>query len=293
MSNASTNGNHWLYVRLDGPTDNTTGIGASLYATINEGTPQERTLRREANTNAGTFNQSDLPVHFGLGAATVIDELRIEWPDGTVQTLYDVATNQYLTVWTPGDFDGDGEVDAADLAEWRGDFGVNGGSDSDGDGDSDGADFLFWQRQLGNGQRAVAVNTAVPEPGAGPLAAAAMLAVLAASVSRPRLADLASSRPATAAIAGDLAQPSAMRSVAFGVARCVCTGPRTGLAFLRKRCLPRSCGHARVVVAFAARAYTPMGRTGTDCGGRALEVGTSSAAGWHGAAWRRWSRPAP
>jgi enediyne biosynthesis protein E4 len=171
VNNASTNGNRWLYVRLEGPTDNTTGIGAALYATINQGTPQERTLRREANTNAGTFNQSDLPVHFGLGAATVIDELRIEWRDGTVQTLYDVATNQYLTVWTPGDFDGDGEVDGADYAEWRGDFGLDGGSDSDGDGDSDGADFLFWQRQLGNGERAVAVNTAVPEPGAGWLAA--------------------------------------------------------------------------------------------------------------------------
>lgn len=51
------------------------------------------------------------------------------------------------------DFDNDGEVDAADLAQWRGDFGLN--------GDSDGADFLVWQRQLGLGTIA-----AVPEPAA-------------------------------------------------------------------------------------------------------------------------------
>ena len=121
VSNASTNGNDWLYVRLDGPTENTTGIGASIFATIFEGTPQERTLRREANTNAGTFNQSDLPVHFGLGAATIIDELRIEWPDGRVQYLTDVATNQYLAVAYPGpgDFDGDGDVDGRDFLAWQ------------------------------------------------------------------------------------------------------------------------------------------------------------------------------
>ncbi len=40
------------------------------------------------------------------------------------------------------DFTGDGRVDASDLAKWRGNFRVNGGSDADGDGDSDGNDIL-------------------------------------------------------------------------------------------------------------------------------------------------------
>ena len=185
LSNASENGNHWLYLRLDGTTGNTTGIGASVYATINAGTPEERTLRREANTNAGTFNQSDLPVHFGLGETTLIDQLRIVWPDGASQTLYDVPANQYLTVGYPGDFDGNGVVDAADLAQWQGDFGVNGESDADGDGDSDGADYLAWQRTYG-----LSVPTALapatlptPEPHMAPLLALAALAVVNA---RPR-----------------------------------------------------------------------------------------------------------
>ena len=164
LSNASTNGNHWMYIKLAGPTDNTTAIGAALYATINKGTPQERTIRREANTNAGTFNQSDLPVHFGLGSATQIDELRIEWPDGTSQVIQGLSADQYLTINTPGDFDGDHDVDGDDLAEWEGDYGINGDSDANLDGNSDGFDFLVWQQQFGNGVATLAATQAVPEP---------------------------------------------------------------------------------------------------------------------------------
>ncbi len=51
----------------------------------------------------------------------------------------------------PGDFNHDGAVDAADLAQWKGDFALNGDSDADNDGDSDGADFLAWQRQFRSG----------------------------------------------------------------------------------------------------------------------------------------------
>lgn len=165
LSNASQNGNHWLYLQLGGSRDNTSAIGATVYATINEGTPAERTLRREANTNAGTFNQSDLPVHFGLGATTTIDELRIVWPDGRTQWLHDVAVDQYLSVQY-GDLDGDTDADASDLAAWKTDFGVNGESDADGDGDSDGDDYLAWQRAFGLSVLAssnASANT-IPEP---------------------------------------------------------------------------------------------------------------------------------
>jgi hypothetical protein len=127
INDAASNGNHWLYVKLLGPSWDTTGIGSSLYATLNLGTDDQVTLRREANTDADTFNQSDVPVHFGLGAADHVDWLRVVWPDGVVQYLHNVAADQYLTLShssaLSGDFNGDGVVDGGDFLVWQTNFG--------------------------------------------------------------------------------------------------------------------------------------------------------------------------
>jgi arylsulfatase A-like enzyme len=66
----------------------------------------------------------------------------------------------------PGDFNGDGQVSAADLTHWREGFGKNGSGDADHDGDTDNADFLTWQRRLG----ASPAFQATPEPSASVLA---------------------------------------------------------------------------------------------------------------------------
>ena len=42
--------------------------------------------------------QNGLLAHFGLGDATNVTTLRIEWPSGIVQELQNVATNQFLTI---------------------------------------------------------------------------------------------------------------------------------------------------------------------------------------------------
>jgi hypothetical protein len=78
------------------------------------------------------------------------------------------------------DFDMDGDVDADDLTQWQGDFGMNADSDADADGDSDGADFLAWQQQLGSGLPSVAAAAVVPEPAAVLLLAMGLLLVRAA-----------------------------------------------------------------------------------------------------------------
>lgn len=81
-----------------------------------------------------------------------------------------------------GDFDGNGVVNAADLAQWSGDVGLNADSDADGDGDSDGNDFLIWQRNVGIGAPGVLAGTTVAEPNS----LAAALVVAGAAVGRPR-----------------------------------------------------------------------------------------------------------
>ncbi len=159
INDASTNGNHWLYVKLLGPSWNTTGIDSSLYATLNVGTADQVTLRREANSDADTFNQSDLPVHFGLAAADHVDWLRIVWPDGTVQFLHNVTGDQYISVSyanaLPGDFSGDGVVDAADFVLWRKYFGAPFTQD----------DYNTWRANFGRMLSAgLGTNSSVPEP---------------------------------------------------------------------------------------------------------------------------------
>ena len=66
-------------------------------ATIN-GKPVEQL--REMTVGDGRSGQT-LLAHFGLGDATIIDTLRIEWPSGIVQEFHDVAPKQFLTLTEP------------------------------------------------------------------------------------------------------------------------------------------------------------------------------------------------
>jgi hypothetical protein len=51
----------------------------------------------ELTTALGYASSADVPLHFGLGAATTV-KVEIRWPSGTVQTLTDVKINQVLTM---------------------------------------------------------------------------------------------------------------------------------------------------------------------------------------------------
>jgi hypothetical protein len=66
----------------------------------------------------------------------------------------------------PGDFNNDGEVEASDLTQWKGDFAQNRNSDANADGVSDGADLLIWQQHVGDMAGSV---RSVPEPSSSAL----------------------------------------------------------------------------------------------------------------------------
>jgi hypothetical protein len=44
------------------------------------------------------LSQSDLRVHFGLGAATKVERAEIHWPSGQVDVLTDVAADRFYAV---------------------------------------------------------------------------------------------------------------------------------------------------------------------------------------------------
>jgi hypothetical protein len=56
---------------------------------------------REIFGGDGWGNSQPLLAHFGLGDATNIDTLRIEWPSGVVQEIYDLAPKPFLTMTEP------------------------------------------------------------------------------------------------------------------------------------------------------------------------------------------------
>ena len=85
------NDNHWLQVSLVGRASNRSGIGARVIA---ETAVFGRPLRQMREMNAIPMANIGR-AHFGLGDATKVDTLRIEWPSGIVQELKDVAVNQH------------------------------------------------------------------------------------------------------------------------------------------------------------------------------------------------------
>jgi hypothetical protein len=54
--------------------------------------------QKEVRSGDGFISQSDLRVHFGLGKATKAEKIEIRWPSGLVETLTDLAGNQYYVV---------------------------------------------------------------------------------------------------------------------------------------------------------------------------------------------------
>jgi hypothetical protein len=93
--------------------------------------------------------------------ATTVTTTRLELNDLTGGLLH--GPDDYDVIEpNPADFDGDGNVNAADLAVWEASYNTNASADADNDGDSDGADFLIWQREF-SGAPLASVST-VPEP---------------------------------------------------------------------------------------------------------------------------------
>lgn len=81
---------HFLKVRFEGPSKNRFGIGARL--TIHAG---EQLIYREVNPARGYLSSVDPVLTFGVGNVKTVAVTCI-WPDGRVQTLEDIQTDQTL-----------------------------------------------------------------------------------------------------------------------------------------------------------------------------------------------------
>lgn len=99
--------------------------------------------------------------------------------DNVMHNPNGVITPGYI----PGDFDGDGLVNAADYTAWRTTYGQAvtpwTGADGNGDGVVDSSDYVLWRRSMSQAGSGMGSSTAVPEP-----PAALMLLIAAVHAAR-------------------------------------------------------------------------------------------------------------
>lgn len=91
------NDNNWLKIKLIGIQSNTNAIGAKVKvnAIINGQTVWQV---REVRSQSGYAGQNSMIVHFGLGDATQVDSIVIDWPAGGKQTIGQTTPNQQLII---------------------------------------------------------------------------------------------------------------------------------------------------------------------------------------------------
>ena len=90
-------GANWLRVKLSGRPSNRAAIGARVEVLANIDGVSFWQLQEVSGGN-GYASQNELPLTFGLGDATNVDSVRIEWPSGLASVFTNRAPNQVLTV---------------------------------------------------------------------------------------------------------------------------------------------------------------------------------------------------
>ncbi len=95
--NPGQNANNWIYLKLEGTKSNRAGIGTKITVKFREN-GKERMVYRELNSG-GSFGSSPLRREIGIGQATMIDEITLNWPaSGITQVIKNVKPNQLIKI---------------------------------------------------------------------------------------------------------------------------------------------------------------------------------------------------
>ncbi len=91
------NSNNWITIKLVGTTTNKSAIGTKIRVkAIINGNPVWQ--MRELSAQTSYCGQNDLRPHFGLGNATNIDSIKVEWLNGIVEYYTNITTNRFITI---------------------------------------------------------------------------------------------------------------------------------------------------------------------------------------------------
>jgi hypothetical protein len=84
---------HWIKLQLTGTKSNRNAVGARVTLKVGNLVQIE-----EVYAGDSYLSHSDWRLHFGLGAATTVDEISIRWPSGAVEKMAKVAADRVITI---------------------------------------------------------------------------------------------------------------------------------------------------------------------------------------------------
>ncbi|UCF38266.1 MAG: CRTAC1 family protein [Acidobacteriota bacterium] len=96
LLNDSSAKGHWLIIKLVGRKSNRTAVGSEV--TVR--TPGMRQFRAVVG-GGGYQSQNDYRLHFGVASNETVEAVEIKWPDGRLQKLENVKSNQILRIEEP------------------------------------------------------------------------------------------------------------------------------------------------------------------------------------------------
>ena len=93
LANQVRNSNHWIAIRALGTKSNRDGIGARIRVKTGK-----RIQVDEVRSGSSYDSNSDMRVHFGLGASAKIDGVEVRWPSGIVERFVNLPVDRIHTV---------------------------------------------------------------------------------------------------------------------------------------------------------------------------------------------------
>jgi enediyne biosynthesis protein E4 len=94
LRNDGGNAQNWIKIKLIGTKCNRTAIGARVRVITGNHAQMD-----EVHSGASVMSQSDLRLHFDLGAAQLVDTLEVKWPTTQkIERFAKLKANQILTI---------------------------------------------------------------------------------------------------------------------------------------------------------------------------------------------------
>ncbi len=95
--------NHWITLRLEGVKSNRSAIGTKIILEIEENGKSRRIYRMVSS--GGSFGSNSLQVEAGLGKATLINKLTVEWAGSGTKNIYEHLPSDNILKIREGDLD--------------------------------------------------------------------------------------------------------------------------------------------------------------------------------------------